>query len=260
MTMYHYKDYHFHIMSAIVFAISYLCVQAIIASNSVRWSNAPTVAKVNNICYGICSGLFSAWAAMIWHSEGNWKENSMHELYCGVVPSTLDWMLKIYYYSKYWESIDLILVMLMGHPINLHFRIHHCTTPILGAVILTFRPASGLTFMILNTFTHFWIYIYHGGWQSRAVFNMIRITGHLQLVVGLCCAGMSLHSQHCDMEMLGSMTSCRGKGNVFSEELQIVLYTIYLLLLRKEVNDTEKAELKASGHAVNVEKSPIKQE
>mmetsp|Transcript_26318 Transcript_26318/g.36734 ORF Transcript_26318/g.36734 Transcript_26318/m.36734 type:complete len:158 (+) Transcript_26318:67-540(+) len=55
-----------------------------------------------------------------------------------------------YYYSKIWEFIDLVLVMLMGVPIHPHFSVHHTSTLTFAWCFLQYRTLSGYLFMLAN--------------------------------------------------------------------------------------------------------------
>ncbi len=91
-----------------------------------------------------------------------------------------------------WEAVDIFLVGLQGFPKNLHLRVHHNTTPILAWALLKYPSVGGVIFMILNTFMHFFVYLYFGGLNSSFFFYATtRVMGHIQLIGGIIVASLS---------------------------------------------------------------------
>lgn len=214
----------------LVFQVLFAVIQWCLDHYRLRWSGAAAVAKINNLLYAALSGAFCIWALWSLYSLGIL---SIMHLFLVIGPEDpyihegLESILHVYYLSKYWEALDLILVSLMGIPVNIHLRVHHNTTPLLAWVILREHPISGVVFMLCNTFMHFWIYLYFGGLQHRVVFLMVRIVGHLQLLVGMtCCVYVLLHCEEARM----------------SEAVQLALYAVYFMLFRNEITDEAKEE------------------
>jgi hypothetical protein len=132
-------------------------------------------------------------------------------------------ILFIYYLSKIWEYVDIILVSLMGHPIHIHFRFHHNTTIILAYFIYIYKSSSGLTFLILNTWLHFFVYLYHSQlFTNDFLWYMCRIFGYIQLIVGIICT-------------TNVVFISERKNEILSEVIQLILYVMYFILFQIEI-------------------------
>ena len=183
----------FDSLSMLTVAVILAALQLVLSKTGITWCEAASFSQWLNLIYAVCSGMFCITCCAVLYSEEFWSVSGS-PFWCAVLPAAMSPFFQIYYLSKIWEYIDIFLVMLMGYPINLHFRFHHNTTILLGWFIMWQRPASGLLFMILNTFQHFWVYLYFGNVRNGIVFGMTRIFGHVQLIAGIAVSALSIRS------------------------------------------------------------------
>ena len=101
----------------------------------------------------------------------------------------------IYLYSKAWEFLDIIFVSLMGIQPNLHFIVHHTTTPCLAWLVWTYSSTSGTVFLLASVFMHIFLHAYCGGAKSNFVFQCTSICGHVQLVIGILGSTLALRQK-----------------------------------------------------------------
>jgi hypothetical protein len=147
-------------------------------------------------------------------------------LFCGQVEHSS--LLRVYFYSKLWELIDLVMCSLRGIPINAHFRVHHYTTPVFAFLGLVTRSSSSFVFMGLNLFMHVMVYAFHAGFQPNVLKRMIRFWQNVQLLGGSALAGVALL-----MRYAGSPCSY----SVFGDLIPPCLYMTYYVLFLKELRD-----------------------
>jgi len=89
----------------------------------------------------------------------------------------------LYHLSKFYEYSDVLLVRAAGGAIDLHFAIHHLTTPYL-TFFRVVRESEGWRWVAaLNAFHHGVMYAYFAGWAAAR--PVLPWTGFLQLVVGI---------------------------------------------------------------------------
>lgn len=89
----------------------------------------------------------------------------------------------LYHASKFYEYVDILGVRASGGDIDLHFGVHHLTTPYVTYVRVLHHSDGWWIVGALNALHHAFMYAYFGGAQSlRAV---LPVTGTAQLVVGL---------------------------------------------------------------------------
>lgn len=93
------------------------CLQYTIKTRNWRYDNAQILAKYKDVIYGICSGIFCIWTVYTLIYCDYW--NSIESLWCNSIPPGVNGLLYIYFLSRFWEYIDIILVILMGFQVNL---------------------------------------------------------------------------------------------------------------------------------------------
>lgn len=214
----------------IIFCLCFAILQVLLDQLGTRWENARKIALPLNIAYAMVSGLFSVYSVWMVFDQG------LLSVRPSSLPEAFTSLFYIYYLSKLWEVIDIILVELMGHPIHLHFRVHHNTTPLLGLLLFQHRTYSGLIFMIANTFMHFWVYLYHGGVQNRTTFAMVRSMGHIQLLTGIVCSALAIWVELTSSASVSVLLAFNRL--LLSEFIPLVLYSVYFVLFRIEVQET----------------------
>ena len=224
-----YSDYPFSSLShVIIFEVAFILLQMWLRWTKAKLPIAPALAKINNCCYACLSGMFCMFAVYALARENFYT--SIESLWCAMIPESVTPLFYLYFLSRYWESLDIVLVSLMGYPLNAHFVFHHNTTLFLMWSYLQHPTASALTFMIMNTFMHFWLYLYFAGLRNAIVFKITRIMGHLQLLGGIFCSFMALWT-------------CPYASST-TEYVQIVLLGIYFLLFQLEIIDDNQSHTK----------------
>lgn len=203
----------------------FLIIQIIITKNKIEL-NTKKISIFINFFYSLNSLLFClftiyiVYLSNIWTSvESLWQANLVLNPY----KNEFETILYIYYLSKIWEYIDIILVSLNGLPIHIHFRVHHNTTIILAWFIYQYKSASGLTFLILNTWLHFFVYLYHSQlFMNDLIWFMCRFFGYFQLIIGMICT-------------INVIFINEKKNDFFSEVIQLILYVLYFILFQYEI-------------------------
>ncbi|KAB5566329.1 hypothetical protein GE09DRAFT_1106339 [Coniochaeta sp. 2T2.1] len=103
------------------------------------------------------------------------------------VPHSLDLIARCaYHYSKTYEYLDILLVVLSSpssSPIALHFAFHHLTTPWLTLVRVLHISDGWRVGAGLNAMHHAGMYAHFAGWGVGTGWCLF--TGMVQLVVGL---------------------------------------------------------------------------
>jgi hypothetical protein len=215
----------------VIFCLLFGIVQILLDQLGTRWEPAKKVASRLNICYAVASGLFCLYTLWVVFDQGLLSSQP------AVLPDALTPLFYIYYMSKLWEVVDIVLVTLMGYPIHVHFRVHHNTTPLLGLILFHHRTYSGLVFMIANTCMHFWVYLYHGGVQNRTTFAFVRFLGHAQLLLGLVCGSWAMAAQLAQAPRVALLLTFNQL--IVAEGIPLVLYAVYFALFRVEVTETQ---------------------
>lgn len=88
-----------------------------------------------------------------------------------------------YHLSKFYEYIDIFLVLANGGQIGLHFGFHHLTTPYLTYLRVLNDHRGWELFAGLNALHHVLMYGYFGGVSTFR--PMLPWTGTLQLAIGI---------------------------------------------------------------------------
>ena len=106
------------------------------------------LAQLNNCGYACANLLFVAWAGSVLLPELLHKESWSASL---PQRGQVDMIFGVYFYSKAWEFLDIIFVSLMGIQPNLHFIVHHTTTPCLAWLVWTYRWGGFRKYSTLNS-------------------------------------------------------------------------------------------------------------
>lgn len=154
--------------------------------------------------------------------------------------SSLEYLYNIYYLSKIYEYLDIILYIVggLGSP-HIHFRIHHATTLSMAWVIATSRSSHGALFMLCNIFMHIFTSLYFSGATSGVNFFgnkymmfILRFWGHIQLLVGIVTCSVAIYWRS------NGYDGCAGTLDM--DKWSLFLYSCYFLLYRKEISDGKK--------------------
>jgi hypothetical protein len=95
-----------------------------------------------------------------------------------------------YHLSKTYEYLDIILFVLIGGhtgkgDIDLHFVLHHLTTPYLGYFRFLHNYDGWRVFALLNATHHAFMYAFYAG--AKDLLGVLKYTRYVQLVVGMGC-------------------------------------------------------------------------
>lgn len=90
---------------------------------------------------------------------------------------------KLYFWSKFYEYTDVVTVRASGGHIDLHFAVHHLTTPYLAYLRVMEYDDGWRLMAALNTVHHVFMYAYFGGFEFCR--KALPVTGSTQLIVGL---------------------------------------------------------------------------
>ncbi|KAI9163681.1 hypothetical protein HJFPF1_05303 [Paramyrothecium foliicola] len=113
-------------------------------------------------------------------------------LFCIIITTSQEQLArKLYHYSKFYEYIDVFGVQAGGGFIDLHFGFHHLTTPYLTFVRVLNHGDGWKFFAALNSFHHFLMYAFFGGFSRLR--SVLLVTGFLQLVIGIAQEWRVIH-------------------------------------------------------------------
>ena len=188
------------------------------------------IISFNNTLYGILSGVYCI-SFVLFHQK----------------PQSSDLLIYIYYLSKIYEFLDIVLVIILNHAkksdegLSGHFAIHHITT--LSLVWACFYAPSSMIMqedrllnkktllgeihvapIVTNTFHHFLMYIHLGGY-IKMFGRLLPWSGGLQLVVGVLAVGSQVFEK----------IVLYGKWNIQAEVYVCVMYVIYFCCHIREV-------------------------
>jgi hypothetical protein len=128
---------------------------------------------------------------------------------------------KIYHLSKFYEAIDIYLFLLSGYIPNLHFAVHHATTPIITLFSVLERPRKWWIWpTIANLIHHTVMYTAFGGCKSFQ--RYLVYTGSVQLAIGLISSILYVY-----------------KTGVLTGVIPICGYCVYAALYAMEVASTQ---------------------
>ncbi|KAK9360846.1 hypothetical protein V1504DRAFT_453433 [Lipomyces starkeyi] len=136
-----------------------------------------TLIKFNNRFYGAVS-LWFLFTILLSRMTESYSANSLFWL----LPTDAD-RRYAYHLSKFYEYIDILLVLANGGQVALHFGFHHLTTPVLTYVRVLKHHEGWELFATLNALHHVLMYSYFGG--ISAFRPILKWTGTLQLVMGI---------------------------------------------------------------------------
>lgn len=137
---------------------------------------------------------------------------------------------KVYHASKFYEYIDILGVRASGGDIDLHFAVHHLTTPYLTFVRVLHYSQGWRIVAALNAFHHVLMYAYFGG--VGFLRPVLPVTGTIQLLVGLGGEAWILWKKRVD-----------GEQPLWPHEFVLGLLSIYLILWVRDLR--EKARLQS---------------
>jgi len=225
----------------VALSLFFVVFHLLLEKSQLRWSHAHIAGHVSCIVYSVLSGVGFLWATMTLSSEHHFDSSFslLHTLSCKQLPNTdaVKNLLFVYYLSKIWEWNDIVLCLLRGLKLHPHFRIHHCTTLSLAWTFMETRSGHGGSFMLANLFMHTFVYLYHSSQSFRTIwlFWIIRIWGHVQLIVGVVGTVTALsyrfYFQH----------PCSG-STLPTELWDLALYLLYFGLFQYEISSTIKEE------------------
>jgi hypothetical protein len=238
----------FPLQHLVLFTALFAPAQWFVSHYSLKWASASTVGRGLNLMYGTASGAFCVCLllalAMDEEFIASLRSSGISTAVFGIsVPSSLNYFFQIYYFSKMWESTDIFMVALQGFSINLHFRVHHNTTPLLAWALLTQKSVGGIVFMALNTLMHFFVYLYFGGCSGSFMFYATRIIGHVQLLAGMLFAGGTAITS---VKLAGAYDGIDQQQVLIGSILPLFLYIIYFGLFQLEIYDDAKTKAKAA--------------
>lgn len=137
---------------------------------------------------------------------------------------------KLYHASKFYEYIDILGVRASGGAIDLHFAVHHLTTPYLTYVRVLHHSQGWRVVAALNAFHHVLMYAYFGG--VGFLRPVLPVTGTIQLLVGLGGEAWVLWKKRVGGDQL-----------LWPHEFVLCLLSIYLVLWVRDLR--EKARLQS---------------
>lgn len=91
------------------------------------------------------------------------------------LPHYSDTAKRIYHYSKFYEYIDILGVRSSGGMIDLHFAVHHLTTPYFTYFRVLQHSDGWQIVASLNALHHVFMYAYFGGIASAR--RLLPVTG-----------------------------------------------------------------------------------
>ncbi|KAK9345906.1 hypothetical protein V1522DRAFT_405707 [Lipomyces starkeyi] len=192
-----------------------------------------TLIKFNNRFYGAVS-LWFLFTILLSHMTASYSANSLFWL----LPTDAD-RRYAYHLSKFYEYIDILLVLANGGQVALHFGFHHLTTPVLTYVRVLKHHQGWELFATLNALHHVLMYSYFGG--ISAFRPILKWTGTLQLVMGILAEIRMIWVKLADGEV------------VWPNMIASLLLVCYMMLFVREIKmegRTEKTNEDSSGSAV----------
>jgi hypothetical protein len=157
--------------------------------------------------------------------------------YCSILPPSpeVDTFLFVYFLSKLVEVIDLVSVTARGYPVNLHFRVHHYTTPLFGYVGWMSRSAHGASFALANLLMHVMVYAFHSGFQPPQLKSCLRFWQHVQLSTGILLALAA-----CWRRWNG--LACTSVTGWSADLIPPLLFATYYVLFQRELAEEARRE------------------
>lgn len=143
------------------------------------------------------------------------------------IPRYQDTARKLYHASKFYEYVDILGVRAGGGDIDLHFAVHHLTTPYLTYVRVLHYSHGWRVVAALNAFHHVLMYAYFGG--AGFLRPALPVTGTIQLLVGL--GGEAWIWWHKKID---------GEQPLWPHEFVLGLLTLYLVLWIRDLKEKAK--------------------
>ncbi|KAF8987987.1 hypothetical protein BDQ17DRAFT_1547958 [Cyathus striatus] len=142
---------------------------------------------MNSILYSafsasMCISILQYILPVIVHTQNTQSFINLLSAVTNSTPQDGMWRL-IFHLSKFYEYLDIVLVLWSGGSIGLHFGFHHLTTPYLTYARTVYKPDGWQVFAVFNAFHHAIMYGYFAGATSLG--GILPITGYLQLIVGI---------------------------------------------------------------------------
>jgi len=126
-----------------------------------------TVRETHNLSLSVFSFTMSVFSG--WEIWSQWDESGSLICQPYTMSSNLSWIIPLFYYSKFWEWLDTLFLIIGDKRVsNLHY-FHHASTPYFSYVntYLSVGVSPGyLIAVFLNTFVHgfmYWYYLYPRG-------------------------------------------------------------------------------------------------
>jgi hypothetical protein len=143
----------------------------------------------------------------------------------------------LYHISKFYEYFDVLLVRASGGIIDLHFGLHHLTTPYL-TYFRVIQDSQGWRWVAaLNAFHHTILYAFFAGWSAAR--PVLPVTGVFQLVVGISGEAWILMAKRGEGKANGANVFTLGMLCIY-----FVLFTRDLIFKRPEAaGEREKKEI-----------------
>jgi hypothetical protein len=207
-------SFEFLTTSSLLFVISTLLLEKFTNSPSYKpHAIIPKIQKLNNLFYSLFSLVMFFFGVL--EASNN-----------GILTTRKSSILQIFFYSKFYEFIDVFLVILNKSPVNLHFRFHHSTTPSLAWICIHGGNFIYLPLLLVNTLLHFFLYLFFSGYWKNIL--TLRILGFSQLLIGIIFSTFSL-------------IRALQLGSIFFNELYgLFLFLCYLGLYIREIKDEKK--------------------
>eukprot|EP00466_Bigelowiella_natans_P008560 jgi/Bigna1/75561/fgenesh1_pg.35_\ len=226
---------------------AFILAQILLRLTGLQWTKASSLAWCTNNAYSAANCAFLCYALFVLHKTNLWQTWQASDFIDPLPREVTATAFLVYYYSKIWEFVDLVLVMLMGVAIHPHFSVHHTTTLTLAWCFLQYRTLSGYLFMLANVIMHVFLYAYFGGLRAPWVFAFLRLWGHVQLVFGMVASGTAMYLKMASVHENATRErdSLESKSQrllavAVAEGVPFILYSTYLVLYRMEIYDQQK--------------------
>ncbi|KAG6040324.1 hypothetical protein E4U41_000921 [Claviceps citrina] len=136
----------------------------------------------------------------------------------------------LYFSSKFYEYLDVLAVRASGGHIDLHFAIHHLTTPYLACWRVMEYDDGWRVMAALNMVHHVLMYASFGGLAFCR--TVLPVTGSTQLVVGLVGELWILWRKKMRMDE---------QQPLWPHWLSLCLLTVYFMLWLRDLSQRAKA-------------------
>ncbi|GAB1311341.1 hypothetical protein MFIFM68171_01551 [Madurella fahalii] len=162
------------VLQSLVYLSLWLTTTLLVRRRGPSRSVAPTFSKYNNRAYSLASFLLLLLLL---------SPSPRHD-----APART-----LYHLSKFYEYVDVLSVAAAGDAVDLHFAVHHLTTPWLTFVRVLPGCEGWRWFGAANAAHHALMYAYFGGWQ--AVRDVLLWTGQAQLWIGMAADAWAVRAR-----------------------------------------------------------------